>query len=136
MIEETKGFLLCVDDEIIVLKALKDQLRNEFGKQYLVEVAEGAEEGLEVLDDLSEEGYSLVVVISDWLMPGMKGDAFLIECHQRFPQVIKIMLSGQADESAIKRSIEHANLHQFIEKPWDPQELIASIKTGLQSLQH
>lgn len=125
------GILLCVDDEMMVLSALRDQLKQAYGTEHLVEIAESAEEGLEILDELAGDGYIPLVIISDWLMPGMKGDEFLIEAHKRFPYVIKIMLSGQADEEAIQRSRDHGGLHEFIVKPWEAGELIASINNGL-----
>jgi len=126
-----RGILLCVDDEMMVLSALRDQLKRVYGDRHLIEIAESAEEGLEILDELSGDGYLPLVIISDWRMPRMKGDEFLIEAHRRFPHVIKIMLSGQADEEAILRARTHANLHEFIAKPWSAEELIASINTGL-----
>ena len=90
-----KGVLICVDDEIIVLTALKDQLSRAFGSDFHIDVAESAEEALELLDELAADGHKLLVIVSDWLMPGMKGDEFLIKAHQRFPSVVKIMLSGK-----------------------------------------
>lgn len=126
-----QGILLCVDDEMMVLNALRDQLKKAYDHRHLIEIAESAEEGLEILDELADEGYIPLVIISDWLMPGMKGDEFLIKAHQRFPHVIKIMLSGQADEAAIQRSRDHANLHKFIGKPWNAERLIAAIDKGL-----
>ncbi len=126
-----KSILLCVDDEAVVLHSLRDQLRSVFGKQHVIEIAESAEEGLEILDELSGDGYVPLVIISDWLMPGMKGDEFLIEAHRRFPYVIKMMLSGQADEEAVERAKNLADLHEFIAKPWDAQELIRCIEAGL-----
>ena len=65
---DEKGVLLCVDDEIIVLTALKDQLRRAFGNDFHIDVAESAEEALELLDELSEQGHRLLVIVSDWLM--------------------------------------------------------------------
>jgi len=127
----TTGILLCVDDEAIVLNALKDQLRMAYGQRHVIEVAESAAEGLEILDELVGDGYVPLVIISDWLMPGMKGDAFLIEAHKRFPHVIKVMLSGQADEAAVQRTRREANLHEFIAKPWEAIDLIRSIDEGL-----
>ncbi|TXT41152.1 MAG: two-component response regulator [Comamonadaceae bacterium] len=127
-----KGILLCVDDEGVVLNALKDQLRKAYGAKHVIEVAESAEEGLEILDELVDGGYLPLVIISDWLMPRMNGDEFLIEAHKRFPHVIKIMLSGQADEHAVQRTRELANLHQFMAKPWEPDQLIRCINQGLE----
>lgn len=126
-----KGILLCVDDELMVLNALKDQLKNRYGEQHIIELAESAEEGLEILEELQNEGLIPLVIISDWLMPGMKGDEFLIEAHKRYPYVVKILLSGQVDSEAIQRSKTSANLHDFFDKPWSATELIASIDRGL-----
>jgi len=126
-----KGVLMCVDDEVIVLTALKDQLRRAFGSDYVVEVAESAEEALELLDELSEQGHTVLVIVSDWLMPGMKGDEFLIQAHHRFPTVVKIMLSGHAEQSAVDRVRRDAGLHEFLSKPWNAAELVESINLGL-----
>ena len=126
-----KGVLLCVDDEIIVLTALKDQLRRAFGNDFHIDVAESAEEALELLDELSEQGHRLLVIVSDWLMPGMKGDDFLVEAHKRFPTVVKIMLSGQAEQAAVDRAKKEAGLHEFLAKPWNAAELVESINQGL-----
>jgi DNA-binding NtrC family response regulator len=126
-----KGVLLCVDDEIIVLTALKDQLRRAFGNEFVIDVAESAEEALELLDELSGQGHKLLVIVSDWLMPGMKGDEFLIEAHKRFPSVVKIMLSGQAETAAVDRARREAALHDFLSKPWNAQALVDTINQGL-----
>ena len=126
-----KGVLLCVDDEVIVLTALKDQLRRAFGSDFVIEVAESAEEALELLDELSEQGHKVLVIVSDWLMPGMKGDEFLVQAHRRFPTVIKIMLSGQAEQAAVDRARREAGLHEFLAKPWNAAELVDSINSGL-----
>jgi len=126
-----KGVLLCVDDEIIVLTALKDQLRRAFGNEFVIDIAESAEEALELLDELSAAGHKLLVIVSDWLMPGMKGDEFLIEAHKRFPSVVKIMLSGQAETAAVDRARKEAALHDFLAKPWNAAELVESINQGL-----
>ena len=128
---QEKGVLLCVDDEIIVLTALKDQLRRAFGNDFHIDVAESAEEALELLDELSEDGHRLLVIVSDWLMPGMKGDEFLVMAHQRFPTVLKIMLSGQAEAAAVDRARREAGLHEFLAKPWNAAELVESINLGL-----
>ena len=126
-----KGVLLCVDDEMIVLTALKDQLRRAFGNDFHIDVAESAEEALELLDELSDQGHRLLVIVSDWLMPGMKGDDFLVEAHKRFPTVVKIMLSGQAEQAAVDRAKREAGLHEFLAKPWNADELVQTINLGL-----
>lgn len=126
-----KGVLICVDDEIIVLTALKDQLRRAFGSDFHIDVAESAEEALELLEELAADGHTLLVIVSDWQMPGMKGDEFLIKAHQRFPSVVKIMLSGQAESEAVDRARRGAALHDFMAKPWNADALVESIRQGL-----
>jgi len=126
-----QGILLCVDDEVIVLSALRDQLRKAYGKQHLIEIAESAEEGLEILEELSDQGLVPLVVISDFQMPGMKGDEFLIQASQRFPYVVTVMLSGQVSETAVDRVRSQGHLNSLIAKPWDAQALLNSIDEGL-----
>jgi len=126
--------ILCVDDEMVVLDSLKIQLKKEFGDAYLYEMAESADEALEVIEELQEDSIEVLVIVSDWLMPGMKGDEFLIQVHQKFPKIIKVMLTGQADEDAIERAQNQANLHRCLYKPWDGKELIETIRTGLAKL--
>lgn len=130
----SKLAVLCVDDEKVVLQNLRIQLKEAFGNTYLYEMAENADEALEVINELAEEGISVILIVSDWLMPGMKGDEFLIRVHQQFPNAIKVMLTGQADEPAIQRAKEQANLHYCLLKPWSEEELVEILKSGLAEL--
>ncbi|NES73189.1 MAG: response regulator [Okeania sp. SIO2D1] len=128
----SKPVILCVDDEVIVLNSLKIALKKEFKDTYLYEVAESADEAMEIIEELHEDAIDILVIVSDWLMPGLRGDEFLIKVHQKFPKIIKIMLTGQADEEAIERAREHANLASCLSKPWNGQELITTIKSELE----
>lgn len=130
----TKKAILCVDDEKIILDSLKEQIENRMGAGYIYETAENAEEGLEVIEELIEEGAEVLIIVSDWLMPGIKGDEFLIEVHKKFPKIVKVMLTGQASEDAIKNAKENANLHACLSKPWSEDELIETIQAGLKKL--
>ncbi|QIA08430.1 response regulator [Draconibacterium halophilum] len=131
-----KKAIVCVDDESIILDSLGEQIKNIFGDEYLYESAENAEEGLEVIDELMEEAVDVLVIVSDWLMPGKKGDDFLIEVHKKFPNIVKVMLTGQADEKAINNAIKNAELHAYISKPWSSQDLEQVIKTGLAKIEN
>lgn len=130
----SKAVILCVDDERMVLDSLRTQLSSSFGNTYIYEAAEDGEEALDLIQELAEDHVSIVVIISDWLMPGMKGDELLIRIHEQFPKVIKIMLTGQADEVAINRAKKFANLHCCLSKPWSEAELLETIKSGLSKL--
>ena len=124
--------ILCVDDEIVILESLKEQLKRYFGDRYIYEVAESANEAWEVIEELQEEEIKILIIVSDWLMPGVKGDEFLIQVHQKFPQLITIMLTGQADRSAIERVKQEANLYACFYKPWQEQELCQAIASALE----
>ncbi|MEG4043294.1 response regulator [Microcoleus sp. Pol17_C1] len=129
-----KSAILCVDDEVAVLESLEIELQQAFNGKYLWEFAESAAEALEIIEELSEAEVKILVIVSDWLMPGMKGDELLIKIHQKYPQIVTVLLTGQADKEAIERTQTQANLHAFIEKPWQNQELIEAIKSGLENL--
>jgi CheY-like chemotaxis protein len=126
--------ILCVDDEPIILNSLKAQLKDYFGKQYMYEYAESAEEAWEVIEELHGNGVRILVIVSDWLMPRIKGDEFLIQVHQKFPDITKVMLTGHATAEAIERACQQAHLHRCIHKPWNASELIEAITSGLEDL--
>ncbi len=122
-----KKAFLCVDDEKTVLNSLKAQLKKRFGSKYFYEIAESADEAWEVIEELYDEGTEILIIITDWLMPGVKGDEFLVQVHQRFPTIVAIMITGQADKEAIIHAQQNANLYKCLRKPWDEEELIETI---------
>jgi CheY-like chemotaxis protein len=126
-----KDVILCVDDETIILESLQEQLERHFGNGYFYEIAENAEEGLEIIEDLTAEDIKILIIVSDWLMPGIKGDDFLIRVHQKFPSIVKVLLTGQANADAIRRAENEADLFAVIHKPWSDTELFEIIKAGL-----
>ena len=131
MSNQANKAILCVDDERIVLDSLLDQFMLTFGDKYHFEVAMSADEAWEVIEYMVEDGYEMVLVISDWLMPGIKGDKFLVDLHKKFPQTVKIMLTGQAEQDAVKNAMENAELYAYIRKPWSEEELIRHINQAL-----
>jgi CheY-like chemotaxis protein len=128
----SESAILCVDDEVVILDSLKEQLKRKFGDRFIYEVAENANEAWDVIEELQQDEIKVIAIVSDWLMPGIKGDEFLIQIHQRFPKLITVMLTGQADEAAIERAKEHANLHACLHKPWTEQELTQIITSALE----
>lgn len=128
---KTEGIILCVDDEETILSALEMQLQDQFGSRFIIELAQSAADAWEILESYGARHLDVLVIISDWQMPVVKGDEFLIEAHHRFPQVVKIMLSGQATATARTRAEEEGGLFRFLDKPWDPQELREVIEQGL-----
>lgn len=124
--------IICVDDEHIILTSLELQLKKHFGDQFIYEFAESAKEAMEIIDDFTANGIKIVLIVSDWLMPGTKGDEFLISVHNQHPDVVKVLLTGQADLEAIEKTRTQADLHRCIYKPWMEEELRDAIVTGVE----
>ncbi len=129
----TKAVVLCVDDEGFVLDSIKSQVRRRLGETFMVEAMTSAEEALDFLTELQEEAIEVPVVISDHIMPGMKGDEFLIAVHARFPNTLTVLLTGQASPSAIGNAVNFARLYRYIPKPWDEVDLQLTISEAVRS---
>ncbi len=115
--------ILLVDDEETILLSLKQQLRNLFGGRFQYETAEDVTEAWEVLEELHSSGARVVLVVSDWLMPGVRGDEFLVQVRAKHPDIVRVMLTGQADDAAIDRALGEAAVLRVIQKPWSIEEL-------------
>jgi len=128
-----KPIILCVDDEKVVLTSLKAQLKRHFGDEYLIETAENGIDAFEFVNEIIEQGDELPVVISDHIMPGMKGDELLINIHNKLPKTLSIMLTGQADAVAVGNALNNAKLYRYISKPWEETDLKMTIVEALRS---
>ncbi len=123
--------ILLVDDEKTILDSLKGQLKRMLGSEFVYEAAENVAEAWEVIDEFVDDGVEVVVIVSDWLMPGVKGDEFLCDVRKRHPQVATIMLTGQADAVAIDRVRNEAKVVEVMSKPWSERELEAVIRRAI-----
>lgn len=116
--------LLCVDDEANILSALRRLFRPA---GYRVLTAPGGAEGLEVL-----EKEAVDLVISDMRMPQMDGAAFLAAVRERYPQAIRILLTGYADITSTIDAINRGEIYRYISKPWDDHDVLLLIKGALE----
>lgn len=130
-----KPVILCVDDEKIILDSLQEQILNKLGSEFECELAEGGEEGLEIIQDILSDKGDVAVIISDQLMPGMYGDEFLIKAHQIVPNTLKILLTGQAGIEAVKNAINNARLYRYVNKPWEENDLMLTVEEAARSYQ-
>jgi len=125
--------IICVDDEITILDSLEILIKKALGNEYLIETALGGEEALELLEELLEEQYEVPLVISDHLMPYIKGDELLKRIQEISPKTLKILLTGQTDLEAVVKAIEYVNLYRYIPKPWQPEDLKLTVKEAVNS---
>jgi len=128
-----KRAIICLDDEKIVLDSLKRELRTFLDDNFIIEVAERGSEGLELVEELTESGYDIPVIISDYVMPEMKGDEFLSIVKKANPKCQTIMLTGQATITGVTNAINSANLYRYISKPWDEEDMQLTIKEAINS---
>lgn len=112
--------ILFVDDDIHIRKALGRMLRNR-RHEWELRFASNSAEALELL-----EQDPMDVLVSDVRMPGSSGVELLACVRERYPHVVRIILSGQADEAHALAAVEHA--HQYLAKPCDATVLRATIE--------
>jgi PAS domain S-box-containing protein len=129
----TQQVIICVDDETTVLKSLKTELKEAFGNNYLIEIAEGGNDALELVQELLEDGYEIPLIISDYVMPDMKGDELLRQVHYLSPKTLKIMLTGQATIEGVANAIKYAKLYRYITKPWEAEDLKLTVTEAVYS---
>ncbi|MHB1133958.1 MAG: response regulator [Chloroflexota bacterium] len=118
-----KESILLVDDEENIRSSLRRLFRAD---NYRVLTAASGEEGLAVLDS-----QAISLVIADNGMPGMNGSEFLRRVRGRWPDTIRVMLTGYADLEAAMAAINRGEVYRFVTKPWEPAELRALVRDGL-----
>lgn len=127
------GIVLCVDDDSTVLNALRTVFANHFGAEVEFEFAESGEEALEIDADIRSQGRELALVVSDFMMPGLRGDELLVRLHATTPNTVKILLTGQSDMSGVKRAINEANLYRFLEKPFVNEDIVLTVRAAIRA---
>ncbi|MEE3717694.1 response regulator [Tumidithrix elongata RA019] len=130
-----KPTIVCVDDEKAVLLSLRDLLICNFQDDYNIEIAQNGLEALTLLDELHADGIDIPLVISDHIMPGLKGDELLIKVHSRYPKTLNVLLTGQANADAVGNTVNHANLYRYISKPWNDIDLCLTVTEALRRYQ-
>jgi len=130
-----KGYILCVDDDLALLENLWQQILDLHGGTHEVVMAKSGEEALGIIYDLHHQGKTVQMVISDLMMPGMTGDRFLEIVNARFPQVIKILLTGYTGLDSALYTINNASLDKYISKPWQIEDLQLTISSLLRQFQ-
>ncbi len=127
-----KEFILCVDDEKVILDSLKYQLKTFFKSDFIIETAESGKEALEILEEYREDlGIAASLVISDMMMPNMKGSELLEKIHEIYPQTPKILLTGHADKQDIIDTISRVQLYRYFPKPWDKVDFNITVREAL-----
>lgn len=126
MSSEQPRRILIVDDEENVCHALRRSLRKE---GYQLFFGSEPAEGLALLKTQPVD-----MVISDHLMPNMTGLEFLKIVRERFPDMMRLMLTGHADMQTAVDAINQGNIYRFLTKPWDDTELKVTLFLAFEQL--
>jgi DNA-binding NtrC family response regulator len=117
--------IVLVDDEEMVLTSLRSILALE--TDYNIQTFLSAKEAMEYITNSDVD-----LVISDFLMPEMDGITFLAGVRDIKPEIPRIILTGYADKENAIKAINEVGLYQYIEKPWDNEDLMIIIRNGLE----
>ena len=126
--KNSKETVMIVDDEEMVLTSIASYLDLE--TDYNIVTFTSVKEALEHV-----ENNNIDLVISDYLMPEMDGIEFLSKVRTIKPEVPRIILTGYADKENAIKAINEVGLFQYIEKPWDNNDLKIIIRNGIEKQQ-
>lgn len=126
-----KPSIICVDDERMVLTSLRDQMKSKFGNHYHIAIAENSRDALDIVTELLLENNEIPLIISDYIMPDLKGDELLKRVRQTNPRTVAILLTGQATIQGVASAINQAGIYKYIEKPWDKENLYEIVSQAL-----
>ena len=115
-------YIILVDDDQQVLRAIQRDIRNEYREEYKVAATESAAEALELIKELKLKNETVALFISDQKMPEMEGIAFLEKANEIFPDAKKILLTAYSDIEAAIKAINKVKLDYYLLKPWHPPE--------------
>ncbi len=124
--EESEGAILFVDDEENILKSIRRSLMDE---PYEIFLANSGQQALEIL-----ENNKISVIVTDMRMPGMNGLELLEIVKKKYPDIVRIVLTGYAQVSTLIAAINSGQIYRYLVKPW---KLEAEFKPALkQALEH
>jgi len=127
MIENGIPTVLLVDDEEMVLNSIKSFFAIETDYNLITYTSP-----LKALEELEQSTRHVDLVVSDYLMPEMDGITFLAKVKEKLPLVPRILLTGYADKENAIKAINNVGLYQYIEKPWDNEDLRLIVRNGLE----
>jgi two-component system sensor histidine kinase/response regulator len=115
--------ILVVDDEVDNL----DLLKRTFRREYHVHTANSAMDALRLLDT-----QEFALIVSDQRMPEMTGVELLQKAHEKYPNTIRILLTGYTDINALVDAINMGHVYRYITKPWSRDEIVVTVKRAVE----
>lgn len=117
-----RPFIIIVDDDEHVLRAIERDIRNEYRDAYRVSATDSANEAIELIKELKLKNETVALFISDQRMPEMEGVVFLEKAKEIYPEAKLILLTAYSDIEVAIRAINDIKLDHYLLKPWSPPE--------------
>lgn len=128
----SKIYIVCIEDENEVRDAIVKDIE-VLETKFPIEATSSAEEALELIGSIYEEGNEVGLILCDHVLPGIRGIELLIELAQN-PETIftkKVLITGQAGHQDTIRAINEADIDYYISKPWTKEQLLSICKREL-----
>ncbi|NDL67229.1 diguanylate cyclase [Anaerotalea alkaliphila] len=120
--------IICVDDDPYIVNQLEESFNNHLGDEYIIEVAESANELLDIIRSLEEIKIETAVIVSDYLMPRINGVELIDIINKKYPFIKIILLTGNMNMETLENAINSINIYRFIKKPWEEEHLLRTVR--------
>lgn len=127
----TRRAIVCVDDESIILWSMVQEISEHFGERFEYHSVTDPKKVVALLKSLESSGVETSLVISDWLMPGLKGDELVNLIAQDNPDIRAVIVTGHANETNVSEFRNHPNIRGVVAKPWITKQLLATIEKAV-----
>jgi thioredoxin reductase (NADPH) len=117
-----KPFILALDDDPAVLRAVERDLKSKFSSDYRILAADAPEKAMDVVQQLTARGDRVALFLVDQRMPHISGTEFLMNALTLQPDARRVLLTAYADSSAAIDAINKVKLNHYLMKPWEPPE--------------
>lgn len=115
-------FIIVVDDDEHVLRAIQRDVRNKYRDDYRVSATDSAAEALKFINELKLKNETVALIISDQRMPEMEGVTFLEKARDIYPEAKLMLLTAYSDIEVAIKAINDIKLDYYLLKPWNPPE--------------
>ena len=117
-----KPYIIAIDDDLSVLRAVERDLKTKFSSHYRILAADSPQKALGVVRQLTSRGDQVALFLVDQRMPLMSGTEFLQEAIALQPEARRVLLTAYADSAAAIDAINKVKLNHYLMKPWEPPE--------------
>src|SRR6516225_3129413 len=117
-----KPFILALDDDPAVLRAVERDLKSRFSAEYRILASDAPIKAMDAVQQLTARGDRVALFLVDQRMPRISGTEFLMDALALQPDARRVLLTAYADSSAAIDAINKVRLNHYLMKPWEPPE--------------